>query len=71
MFLDKVSVEIENNSRQVLKRLNTIKKTILTLNPLKEFPIHSENGQFDNKTKISCENSTHCDPNNTFQTKST
>jgi len=33
-----MSVEIENNSRQVLNRLTKIKNTIVALNPLVEFP---------------------------------
>jgi len=65
-----MSVEIENNSRQVLKRLNKIKNSIMGLNPLVEFPNLPANNKLDDAPKYVNENLTHHSPSNNLFSKS-
>uniref|UniRef100_A0A2S2NHD7 Uncharacterized protein n=1 Tax=Schizaphis graminum TaxID=13262 RepID=A0A2S2NHD7_SCHGA len=61
---DQMSVEIENSSRQVLKRLTKIKNTIVALNPLVEFPYLSADNKLDDTATCVDENLTNHLPNN-------
>lgn len=65
-----MSVEIENNNQQLLKRLNKIKKTILDMNPSIEFQNISDVNQHEVKAKYVDESLTSCHPNDTFHIKS-
>lgn len=66
-----MSVEIENNSRQVLERLTRIKNSIVALNPSVEFPNFSVNNTIDDAAKYVDENLTNRDgPNHILYSKS-
>jgi len=65
-----MSVEIENNSRQVLKRLTKIKNSIMGLNPMVEFPNLPADNKLDNATKYVNENLTNHPPINNLFSKS-
>jgi len=64
-----MSVEIENSSRQVLKRLTKIKNTIVALNPLVEFPNLSADNKLDDTATHVHENLTNHHPNNILISK--
>ncbi|XP_060835044.1 putative uncharacterized protein DDB_G0286901 [Rhopalosiphum padi] len=66
---DQMSVEIENSSRQVLKRLTKIKNTIVALNPLVEFPNLSADNKLDDTATHVHENLTNHHPNNILISK--
>ncbi|XP_025203785.1 putative uncharacterized protein DDB_G0282133 isoform X2 [Melanaphis sacchari] len=66
---DQMSVEIENNSHQLLKRLDKIKNTIVALNPLVEFPNLSADNKLDDTTTYNDENFKNHHPNNNLFSK--
>jgi len=65
-----MSVEIENNSHQVLKRLTKIKNSIVALNPLVEFPNLPTENKFDDTAKYVDENIINHHPSNILSSKS-
>jgi len=65
-----MSVEIENNSRQVLNRLTKIKNSIVALNPLVEFPNLPTDNKLDDAVKCDDENLTNYHPSNIISSKS-
>lgn len=65
-----MSVEIENNSRQVLNRLTKIKNSIVALNPLVEFPNLPTDNKLDDAAKYVDENLTNHHPSNILSSKS-
>ncbi|XP_015363595.1 PREDICTED: uncharacterized protein LOC107161627 [Diuraphis noxia] len=65
---DQISLEIDNNSRKVLKRLTKIKKSIMGLNPLLEFPNLSAD-KLDDAPKYVNENFTDHPPSNNLFSK--
>ncbi|XP_060862265.1 metacaspase-2-like isoform X2 [Metopolophium dirhodum] len=66
---DQMSVEIENNSRQVLNRLTKIKNSIVALNPLVEFPNLPTDNKLDDAAKYVDENLTNHHPSNILSSK--
>jgi len=64
-----MSVEIENNSRQVLKRLSKIKNSIMALNPLVEIPNLPANNKLDAE-KYDGKSRTNHHPSNILLSKS-
>jgi len=65
-----MSVDIENNSRQVLKRLSKIKNTMVALNPLVKFPSLSADNKVDDTVTYVDETFTSHYPNNILFSKS-
>lgn len=65
-----MSVDIENNSQQVLKRLSKIKNTIVALNPLVKFPSVSADNKVDDTATCVDETLTSHHPNNILYSKS-
>lgn len=65
-----MSVEIENNSLQVLKRLTKIKNSIVALNPLVEFPNLLTDNKLDDLAKYVDGNLTNHHPSNILSSKS-
>lgn len=65
-----MSVEIENNSHQVLNRLTKIKNSIVALNPLVEFPNLPTDNKLDDAVKCVDENLTNYHPSNIISSKS-
>jgi len=65
-----MSVDIENESRQVLKRLSKIKNTMVALNPLVKFPSLSEDNKLDDTASYVDETFTSHHLNNILFSKS-
>eukprot|EP00102_Acyrthosiphon_pisum_P021137 XP_016658347.1 PREDICTED: probable serine/threonine-protein kinase DDB_G0283337 [Acyrthosiphon pisum] len=66
---DQISVEIENNSRQVLNRLTKIKNSIVALNPLVEFPNLPTDNKLDDAVQYVDENLKNHHPSNILSSK--
>ncbi|XP_022168201.1 MATH and LRR domain-containing protein PFE0570w-like isoform X2 [Myzus persicae] len=66
---DQMSVDIENNSRQVLKRLSKIKNSIMALNPMVEIPNLPVNNKLDDAAKYVDESHTNHHPSNILSPK--
>ncbi|CAI6343996.1 unnamed protein product [Macrosiphum euphorbiae] len=66
---EQMSVEIENNSHQVLNRLTKIKNSIVALNPLVEFPNLPTDNKLDDAVKCVDENLTNYHPSNIISSK--
>ncbi|KAF0768430.1 putative serine/threonine-protein kinase isoform X2 [Aphis craccivora] len=66
---NQMSVDIENNSRQVLKRLSKIKNTMVALNPLVKFPSLSADNKVDDTVTYVDETFTSHYPNNILFSK--
>lgn len=66
---NQMSVDIENNSRQVLKRLSKIKNTMVALNPLVKCPSLSADNKVDDTATYVDETFTSHYPNNILFSK--
>lgn len=66
---DQMSIEIEKNSCQVLKRLNNIKNSILSMNSSLGFLDLPKDNELNEITKCTGNNSTYCYPDDNINLK--